>query len=69
MAGLPLYEAKPATIISGAEVLNPTMVRPIISGGTFMLRAVAAAPVIKPSALQMSNIKPTRTAMLFNNIR
>ena len=67
-AGLPPYEAKPATIISGADVPKPTIVSPMINGGTSKFLAVAAAPMIKRSALQISKIKPEIMAMLSTNI-
>ena len=62
IAGLPCQAATAETSISGAEVPNPTMVRPIISGLTPRLRAVAEAPATKRSAPQTSRTKPPITA-------
>jgi len=44
-------------------VPKPTIVRPMINGGTSKFLAVAAAPMIKRSALQISKIKPEIMAM------
>ena len=46
------------TRISGAEVANATIVRPISNGATPRLRAVAAAPCTKRSAPKISRARP-----------
>ncbi len=65
---LPCEAATAETTISGAEVPKPTMVRPIISGETPKLRAVAAAPATKRSAPQTRSTKPTIMAVICNSM-
>jgi len=57
-----------ATSISGAEVPKPTTVRPMTSGETPRLRAVADAPVTNRSALQTNKAKPASIAVKSINI-
>ncbi len=57
-----------ATSISGAEVPKPTIVRPMMSGDTPKLRAVAEAPSTNRSALHISRPKPVRIAIESINI-
>ena len=52
------------TNISGAEVPKATIVRPISIGDMPKWPAVAQAPSIKRSALQISKPKPTRMAAI-----
>jgi len=59
---LPCREATADTSISGAEVPKPTIVRPMSSGDTPRLRAVAAAPMTKRSAPQTRSANPAMTA-------
>ena len=56
--GLPCNEAVAETIISGAEVPKPTMVRPTTRVETPKLRASADAPATRRSAAQMSSTNP-----------
>ena len=52
------------TSISGAEVPKATIVRPINRGDMPRWLAVAEAPSTKRSALQISRIKPIKTAAM-----
>ena len=52
------------TNISGADVPNDTMVRPITNGEIPIKRAVAAAPSTKRSALQTRMTKPAKSAAM-----
>ena len=59
---LPCMEAIPATNISGAEVPNPIIVRPIIKGDIPKFRAMADVPLTKKSAENIKKKKPARRA-------
>jgi len=59
----------PATSISGAEVPKPTMVSPIIKGGTPRFRAIADVPLTKKSAEKIKKKKPATRAAKNRSIR
>jgi hypothetical protein len=62
MPVLPSAAAIAETSISGADVPNPTITTPTISGDIEKLRAVFDAPKTNLSALQISKAKPNRIA-------
>ncbi len=66
---LPASAAIAETTSSGAEVPNPTMTRPTMSGEIPRWRAMAAAPFTKRSALQANIIKPISIARIACSIK
>ena len=67
--GAPCNAAVAETRISGAEVANPTTVKPTSIGETPMLLAATAAPTTIRSAPQINNPNPASIDKTYKSIR
>ena len=67
-SGLPLSAETAEEKISGADVPNATIVRPIINGETPKIRASADAPNTNLSAPQIKPINPRMIMIVLKNI-
>ena len=67
-SGCPSNAARPETSISGAEVPNPKISRPIIKGEILKILAILAPLSVKVSALHMSKPKPIKRDKMEINI-